>query len=80
MPRRKPDAIDVLIGCNIRFYRMQRIVSQTTLGKGIGFKYQQIQNTREAALGWQRVARRKLRPLCTSDFLPLHSLLFLGAS
>jgi transcriptional regulator with XRE-family HTH domain len=43
VPRRKCDAIDWMIGQNIRFHRLRRFMSQAQLGETLGVTYQQIQ-------------------------------------
>lgn len=43
MPRRKCDAIDRMIGQNIRFQRLRRFMRQTQLAAAIGVTYQQVQ-------------------------------------
>ncbi|EJW10830.1 DNA-binding protein, putative [Rhodovulum sp. PH10] len=48
MPRRQPDALDRLIGRNIRQQRLKRGLSQTELADAIGIRFQQLQKYEKA--------------------------------
>jgi transcriptional regulator with XRE-family HTH domain len=43
MQRKSPNAIDKLVGRNIRLHRLGKGLSQTELGRSIGVTFQQIQ-------------------------------------
>src|SRR5262249_46502793 len=43
MPRKSPNAIDKLVGRNIRLRRLAKGFSQTELGRNLGVTFQQIQ-------------------------------------
>jgi DNA-binding XRE family transcriptional regulator len=47
MGRRHTTAVDVVVGQNIRMYRMRRGLSQSELGRRIGVAQQQIQKYEE---------------------------------
>jgi transcriptional regulator with XRE-family HTH domain len=49
MPRRKSDAIDRVIGQNVRFYRLRRFMKQARLATAIGVTYQQVQKYEKGA-------------------------------
>jgi len=43
MSRRRPDAVDKLVGRNIRVLRLAKELSQTELADGLGITFQQVQ-------------------------------------
>ena len=49
MAKRSPLPVDVLVGQNIRICRLQKHLSQTELGEGIGVTFQQIQKYEKGA-------------------------------
>jgi transcriptional regulator with XRE-family HTH domain len=47
--RKPPDALDRLIGQNIRFHRIENGLSQTELAQSVGVTFQQVQKYENAA-------------------------------
>jgi transcriptional regulator with XRE-family HTH domain len=77
MPRKKCDAIDWMIGQNIRFHRVRRFMTQAELGGALGVTYQQIQKYEKgvsliAASHLARIARALHVPLA-AFFEPIDS-------
>jgi transcriptional regulator with XRE-family HTH domain len=75
MPRR-PDPIDILIGRNIRIYRLSKQMSQAELGNGLGVTFQQVQKYEKGA---NRVGGARLFRLAQILDVPVQAF-FKGAS
>ncbi len=68
---RKPLAVDVLVGRNIRICRLQRGLSQTELGRQIGVTFQQVQKYEN---GGNRVGAGRLADIARVLAVPLVTL------
>lgn len=75
MPRKTPDPVDVLVGCNIRIHRMKRGMSQEKLGDALGLTFQQVQKYEK---GTNRVGSGRLHKIASIFNVPVASL-FEGA-
>ncbi|MDK1389991.1 helix-turn-helix transcriptional regulator [Sinorhizobium sp. 7-81] len=58
--KRKPDAVDVQVGCRIRQGRVRQNMSQAALGKAIGVTFQQVQKYEN---GSNRVGASRLKQI-----------------
>jgi transcriptional regulator with XRE-family HTH domain len=80
MPRkkrdpRKPDAVDVAVGINVRTWRIARGLSQNELAKRLGITFQQVQ---KYEVGANRMSTGRLAKAAVILGIPL-SALFQGA-
>jgi transcriptional regulator with XRE-family HTH domain len=75
MHARTPNPVDILVGRNIRIYRLQKGMSQTELGTRIGVSFQQIQKYEQ---GTNRVGGGRLHQIAASLDVPV-STFFDGA-
>ena len=69
---KSPDAIDALVGRNIRAQRVARRVSQTTLGQRLGVTFQQVQKYEQGA---NRVGAGRLIAIARALDVPVMTLL-----
>jgi transcriptional regulator with XRE-family HTH domain len=67
-----PNAIDLLVGQNIRFFRMSKGMSQTRLGSLLGISFQQVQKYER---GVNRVSAGRLVRMAKILAIPVRSLL-----
>jgi transcriptional regulator with XRE-family HTH domain len=75
MRKKRPQAIDVLVGSNIRIRRLERQVSQTKLADAIGVTFQQVQKYEK---GTNRVGASRLTRI--ANFLEVAvATFFIGA-
>ena len=65
MGKKSPQQTDVVVGHNIRFWRLERKMSQTDLANALGLTFQQIQKYENGAnrVGASRLSRWRLRPM-----------------
>jgi transcriptional regulator with XRE-family HTH domain len=75
MSKGGPDLVDVLVGRNIRIRRIDKGLTQTELGKGIGVTFQQVQKYEQ---GINRVGGARLYKIADVLSLPI-SAFFEGA-
>ena len=80
MPRKKrnprrPDAVDVIVGINVRLWRIARGLSQQQLAKRLGITFQQVQ---KYEVGTNRMSRGRLAKAAAVLGAPLAAL-FHGA-
>jgi len=68
MPKKKPNQIDVLVGRNVRLYRLHAKLSQTALGERIGVTFQQVQKYER---GSNRVGASRLTQIATALGVPI---------
>ena len=68
MPEKKPNQIDVLVGRNVRVYRLHAKLSQTVLGQRIGVTFQQVQKYER---GTNRVGASRLTQIATALSVPI---------
>ncbi|MFL9827723.1 helix-turn-helix domain-containing protein [Rhodoplanes sp. SY1] len=68
MPGKPPDPLDLLIGRNIRFYRLRRGLSQSALARAIGVTYQQVQKYER---GLNRISAAQLYRAATALGVPI---------
>jgi transcriptional regulator with XRE-family HTH domain len=68
MPEKKPNQIDVLVGRNVRLYRLHAKMSQTELGERIGVTFQQVQKYER---GTNRVGASRLTQIATALNMPI---------
>jgi transcriptional regulator with XRE-family HTH domain len=61
MARRGPDAVDKLVGRNIRVLRLAKGLSQTELADELGVTFQQVQKYEK---GTNRVSASRLQEMC----------------
>ena len=71
MSKRSPFPVDVLIGQNIRIFRLQRGLSQGELGRRIGVTFQQIQKYEK---GMNRVGASRLSQIADVLGIPIVAL------
>lgn len=76
MSTRSPRPVDVLVGQNIRIGRLQKGLSQTELGEGLGVTFQQIQKYEKGA---NRVGAGRLQQIADVLGMPIPAL-FDGAA
>jgi transcriptional regulator with XRE-family HTH domain len=77
MPRRKrdprrPDAVDVAVARNVRFWRVARGLSQTALAKRLGVTFQQVQKYES---GSNRLSMGRLVKAAGALDVPLSALI-----
>jgi transcriptional regulator with XRE-family HTH domain len=75
MRKKRPQAIDVLVGSNIRIRRLERQVSQTKLAQAIGVTFQQVQKYEK---GTNRVGASRLTRIANMLEVPVAQF-FVGA-
>jgi transcriptional regulator with XRE-family HTH domain len=80
MPRKKsdpkrPDAVDVTVGINLRIWRIARGLSQADLAKRLGITFQQVQ---KYEIGHNRISTGRLAKAAVILRVPM-SALFHGA-
>jgi transcriptional regulator with XRE-family HTH domain len=75
MRKKRPQAIDVLVGSNIRIRRLERQVSQTKLAQAIGVTFQQVQKYEK---GTNRVGASRLTRIANFLEVPVAQF-FIGA-
>ncbi len=75
MRKKRPQAIDVLVGSNIRIRRLERGVSQTKLAQAIGVTFQQVQKYEK---GTNRVGASRLTRIANFLEVPVAQF-FVGA-
>jgi transcriptional regulator with XRE-family HTH domain len=75
MGKKSPQQTDVVVGHNIRFWRLERKMSQTDLANLLGLTFQQIQKYENGA---NRVGASRLMQIATALDVPIHSF-FEGA-
>jgi len=68
MPKKKPNQIDILVGRNVRLYRLNAKLSQTALGERIGVTFQQVQKYER---GSNRVGASRLTQIATALGVPI---------
>jgi transcriptional regulator with XRE-family HTH domain len=68
MPKKKPNQIDVLVGRNVRLYRLHAKLSQTVLGERIGVTFQQVQKYER---GSNRVGASRLAQIASALGVPI---------
>ena len=72
MSARRADAIDAIVGHNIRLHRLARHMSQTDLAGAIGITFQQVQKYEK---GTNRVGASRLVRIASALDVPLMTLL-----
>jgi transcriptional regulator with XRE-family HTH domain len=72
MSPKTPDAIDVLVGCDIRLQRMAKRLSQTDLAERIGVTFQQVQKYEK---GVNRIGSGRLVRIAEILEVPVMTLL-----
>src|SRR5262245_1217452 len=72
MSAKEPDAVDVLVGHNIRIYRNARRISQTALAERLGVRFQKVQ---EYERGTSRVGAGRLAQVAAALDVPVTALL-----
>jgi len=75
MGKKSPQQTDVVVGHNIRFWRLERKMSQTDLANLLGLTFQQIQKYENGA---NRVGASRLMQIAEALEVPIHSF-FEGA-
>jgi transcriptional regulator with XRE-family HTH domain len=75
MGKKSPQQTDVVVGHNIRFWRLERKMSQTDLANLLGLTFQQIQKYENGA---NRVGASRLMQIATALDVPIHAF-FEGA-
>jgi transcriptional regulator with XRE-family HTH domain len=71
MTRKGPDQVDQIVGRNIRIYRLQKGLTQTDLGDGLGLTFQQVQKYEK---GTNRVGSGRLLKIATFLDVPVTAL------
>jgi transcriptional regulator with XRE-family HTH domain len=75
MPRkrdpRRPNAVDVVVGRNVRIWRIARGLSQGALGKRLGVTFQQVQ---KYETGGNRIATGRLVKAAATLGVPISAL------
>ena len=69
MGKKSPQQTDVVVGHNIRFWRLERKMSQTDLANILGLTFQQIQKYENGA---NRVGASRLMQIALALDVPLH--------
>lgn len=69
MGKKSPQQTDVVVGHNIRFWRLERKMSQTDLANLLGLTFQQIQKYENGA---NRVGASRLMQIATALDVPIH--------
>ena len=75
MGKKSPQQTDVVVGHNIRFWRLERKMSQTDLANLLGLTFQQIQKYENGA---NRVGASRLMQIAEALEVPIHAF-FEGA-
>ncbi|ODS00053.1 hypothetical protein AUC68_02680 [Methyloceanibacter methanicus] len=70
MGKKSPQQTDVVVGHNIRFWRLERKMSQTDLANLLGLTFQQIQKYENGA---NRVGASRLMQIATALEVPIHA-------
>jgi transcriptional regulator with XRE-family HTH domain len=71
MTRKGPDAVDQIVGRNIRIYRLQKALTQTELADELGLTFQQVQKYEK---GTNRVPGGRLLKIATSLGVPVTAM------
>jgi len=71
MTRKGPDAVDQMVGRNIRIYRLQKRLTQTDLADQLGLTFQQVQKYEK---GTNRVGSGRLLKIATFLNVPVTAL------
>ncbi|HBF59912.1 MAG TPA: XRE family transcriptional regulator [Methyloceanibacter sp.] len=69
MGKKSPQQTDVIVGHNIRFWRLERKMSQTDLANILGLTFQQIQKYENGA---NRVGASRLMQIALALDVPIH--------
>jgi len=69
MGKKSPQQTDVVVGHNIRFWRLERKMSQTDLANILGLTFQQIQKYENGA---NRVGASRLMQIALALDVPIH--------
>jgi transcriptional regulator with XRE-family HTH domain len=72
MSKRRAEAGDAVVGCNIRLHRLDRGLSQTDLARGLGVSFQQVQKYEK---GVNRVGAARLVRIAVVLNVPVARLL-----
>ena len=75
MGKKSPQQTDVVVGHNVRFWRLERKMSQTDLANILGLTFQQIQKYENGA---NRVGASRLMQIALALDVPIH-IFFDGA-
>lgn len=75
MGKKSPQQTDVVVGHNIRFWRLERKLSQTDLANALGLTFQQVQKYENGA---NRVGASRLMQIAEALNIPIH-VFFEGA-
>ena len=75
MGKKSPQQTDVVVGHNIRFWRLEKKMSQTDLANLLGLTFQQVQKYENGA---NRVGASRLMQIATALDVPIHAF-FEGA-
>ncbi|MDJ0512461.1 MAG: helix-turn-helix domain-containing protein [Methyloceanibacter sp.] len=70
MGKKSPQQTDVVVGHNVRFWRLERKMSQTDLANLLGLTFQQIQKYENGA---NRVGASRLMQIATALDVPIHA-------
>lgn len=70
MGKKSPQQTDVIVGHNVRFWRLERKMSQTDLANMLGLTFQQIQKYENGA---NRVGASRLMQIATALEVPIHA-------
>ena len=70
MGKKSPQQTDVVVGHNVRFWRLERKMSQTDLANLLGLTFQQIQKYENGA---NRVGASRLMQIATALEVPIHA-------
>ena len=76
MGKKSPQQTDVVVGHNVRFWRLERKMSQTDLANILGLTFQQIQKYENGA---NRVGASRLMQIALALDVPIH-VFFDGAA
>ena len=69
MGKKSPQQTDVVVGHNVRFWRLERKMSQTDLANSLGLTFQQIQKYENGA---NRVGASRLMQIALALDVPIH--------
>lgn len=75
MGKKSPQQTDVVVGHNVRFWRLERKMSQTDLANALGLTFQQVQKYENGA---NRVGASRLMQIAEALNIPIH-VFFEGA-
>jgi transcriptional regulator with XRE-family HTH domain len=70
MGKKSPQQTDVVVGHNVRFWRLERKMSQTDLANLLGLTFQQIQKYENGA---NRVGASRLMQIAQALDVPIHA-------